>query len=87
MGLANCFAALECGVSSFESSVAGLGGCPFTAVAGGNVCTEDLVHMFRRIGFCRRINLSGLIDTASTIAEFFQRELPGSVYKSGPIPE
>jgi len=87
MGLANCFAALECGVTSFESSIAGLGGCPFTAVAGGNVCSEDLVHMFRRIGFCNHIKLGLMIDLANRISKFFGRELPGSVYQSGPISE
>lgn len=86
MGLANCIAAMDCGVSSFESSVAGLGGCPFTAVAGGNVCTEDLIHMFKRTGLCHRIDLSKIIDTAREVAEFFDREMPGSIYKTGPIP-
>jgi hydroxymethylglutaryl-CoA lyase len=86
LSLANCMAAIDSGVLSFESSVAGLGGCPFTATAGGNVCTEDLVHLFRRIGFCSSIDLEKLTETAREMADFFQRDLPGRVYKSGPIP-
>ena len=50
LALANCYAARQAGVASFESSVAGLGGCPFTKVAGGNTCTEDLVHAWQRNG-------------------------------------
>ena len=87
MGLANSIAALDCGVTSFESSIAGLGGCPFTAVAGGNVCSEDLVHMFQRIGYCNEIDLDQLVKMANIAAQFFNREMPGSIYKSGPIPE
>ena len=52
LGIANCLAAMRVGVTSFESSVAGLGGCPFTKIAGGNVCTEDLVHMLTENGSC-----------------------------------
>ena len=54
LALANCYAALRAGVTSFEGSVAGLGGCPFTAVAGGNTCTEDLVHALQRVGRATR---------------------------------
>ncbi|MFH1016838.1 MAG: hydroxymethylglutaryl-CoA lyase, partial [Pseudomonadota bacterium] len=86
MGLANCWAALRAGVASFESSIAGLGGCPFTAIAGGNVCTEDLVHMFQRMGIRTDIRLEKLIDTARQISAFFGREMSGVVYKAGPIP-
>ncbi len=86
LGLANSFAAWKSGVRFFESSVAGLGGCPFTSVAGGNVCTEDLVHMFQRMGLRPDINLDTLIGCASDVATFFNREMPGTVYRVGPIP-
>jgi len=65
MALANCWAALQSGVTWFESSFGGLGGCPFTAVPGGNVCTEDLVHMFQRMRIGTSIELSRLIETAT----------------------
>jgi hydroxymethylglutaryl-CoA lyase len=87
MGLANCLAALRVGVRSFESSMAGLGGCPFTRVAGGNVSTEDLVHMLHRMNVRRDVRLEELISVAMEVSTFFEREMPGMVYKSGPIPE
>ena len=86
LGLANCFSALRAGVTSFESSIAGLGGCPFTKIAGGNVCTEDLVHAFQRMGLRSDVDLAELIAAAQDVAGFFGRELPGMVYRSGPIP-
>jgi hydroxymethylglutaryl-CoA lyase len=87
LALANCCAALRCGVTSFESSVAGLGGCPFTAVAGGNTCTEDLVHYFQRSGLRKDVDLARLIDVAQDMSRFLGRDLPGAVYRAGPIPE
>jgi hydroxymethylglutaryl-CoA lyase len=85
LGLANAYAALKAGVGSFESSVAGLGGCPFTKIAGGNVCTEDLVHMFRTMGFRRDVHLDRLIAVAKEMAAYFGRELPGTVYRTGTL--
>jgi hydroxymethylglutaryl-CoA lyase len=85
LALANCFAARQAGVSYFESSVAGLGGCPFTKVAGGNTCTEDLVHAWQRNGVRPEIDLAALVEVARGVASFFGRDLPGSVYKAGPI--
>jgi hydroxymethylglutaryl-CoA lyase len=87
LALANCHAAHRAGVSYFESSVAGLGGCPFTKVAGGNTCTEDLVHAFQRSGRRADIRLDVLVEVARDVARLFGREMPGSVYRSGPIPD
>jgi hydroxymethylglutaryl-CoA lyase len=85
MAIANCYAAMRAGVRSFESSVAGLGGCPFTKIAGGNVSTEDLVHMLHRMGLRTDVSLEPLIGVARQIAEFFAREMPGTIYRTGPI--
>lgn len=87
LALANCYAALRVGVTSFEGSVAGLGGCPFTAVAGGNTCTEDLVHGLQRAGHRKDIDLPALIDLARDVARDFDRDMPGAVYRAGAIPE
>lgn len=86
MALANCYAAMSAGVNAFESSIAGLGGCPFTKVAGGNVCTEDLVHMWQRMEFRNDVRLGMLLDVAHKVVEWFQRDMPGTVYKTGGIP-
>ena len=85
LALANCYAALRAGVTSFEGSVAGLGGCPFTAVAGGNTCTEDFVHALQRSGRRADIKLDRLLEVARDVASFLGRDLPGNVYKSGPV--
>ena len=83
LGMANCCAAMDVGVKCFESSVAGLGGCPFTKVAGGNVCTEDLVHYLHRLGQRADVNQEKLVELARDLSRFFGRELPGMVYKIG----
>lgn len=85
LGLANCYAALRSGVTYFESAFGGLGGCPFTKLPAGNVCTEDLVHSLQRMGIRRDIALTILIDTAKQVSTYFNRELPGMVLKSGSI--
>ncbi len=85
LALANTYAALKAGVKYFEASVAGLGGCPFTALAGGNLCTEDLVHYLQQTGTRRDIDLDRLIALAKDLGAFFGRELPGSVHKTGPM--
>jgi len=87
LALANCYAARRAGVRYVESSVAGLGGCPFTKVAGGNTCTEDLVHALQRNGQRTDVRLDALVETARDIAAFFGRDMAGAVYKAGPIRE
>jgi len=86
LGLANAYAAWRAGVTSFESAFGGLGGCPFTAVAAGNVCTEDLVHLFNRLGLCRDVRLEAIAEVTRDAASFFGRALPGVIHKTGPIP-
>ncbi|KAB2878110.1 hydroxymethylglutaryl-CoA lyase [bacterium] len=85
LALANCHAAMKVGVLYFESSFAGLGGCPFTAIAGGNVCTEDLVHMIQKMNMRQDIKLDTLIAIANDASVYFRRDMPGTVYKTGPI--
>jgi len=85
LGLANCYAALKSGVTYFESAFGGLGGCPFTKLPAGNVCTEDLVHSLQRMDLRKDIKLDILLDVARQVSNFFHRELPGSILKSGSI--
>jgi len=85
MGMANVYAAMEEGVGTFETSFAGLGGCPFTKVAAGNVATEDLVHGLQRAGQRRDIQLGALVEIAKEVAAFFGREMTGRVYRTGPL--
>lgn len=85
LGLANCYAAMRVGVTYFESALGGLGGCPFTKVAAGNVCSEDLVHSLQRQGLAMAIDLDRLLGAARNLGEFFGRELPGFILKAGSI--
>jgi hydroxymethylglutaryl-CoA lyase len=87
LAMANACAALKCGVKYFEAAFAGLGGCPFTAVAAGNLCTEDFVHLLQRMGCRRDIRLDRMIAVASEAGQFLQRSLPGAVHRTGPMRE
>lgn len=87
LGMANIMAAMHVGVTSFETSFAGLGGCPFTKVAAGNVATEDFVNALQMQGLRRDVDLDKLIGLAGDVAKYFEREMPGCVYKTGTVPE
>ncbi|WP_413614938.1 hydroxymethylglutaryl-CoA lyase [Halomonas cupida] len=84
MGLANCLAAWQSGVTQFDAALGGLGGCPFAPGATGNVCTEDLVHMFEQMGVDTGVDLAALIDLSSTLPELVGHDVPGQVAKAGP---
>lgn len=73
MGLANVFAALESGIRKFDTSIGGMGGCPFAPGASGNVATEDVVMMLEQMGYATGINLDGLLRAAD-----LARELTGT---------
>lgn len=85
MGIANAYAALEMGVSVFDATVGGLGGCPFAgnAAAAGNVCTEDLVFLCDELGIETGIDLDALIACAVLAEEIVGHPLPGSVKTGG----
>ena len=72
--LANTLAALEMGVWNFQSSVAGLGGCPYAKGATGNVATEDLVFMLNGMGIETGVDLDRLVDAGAFISEVLQRK-------------
>ena len=71
--LANTLAALELGISSFDTSVAGLGGCPYAKGATGNVATEDVVFMLHGMGIDTGIDLERLVDASAFISGYLQR--------------
>lgn len=87
MGIANAYAGLEMGVSTFDAAVAGLGGCPFAAHKGaaGNVCTEDLVFMCEEMGIETGIDLEKLIASAQLAEDIVGHPLPGAVMKGGAL--
>ncbi|MDH4481067.1 MAG: hydroxymethylglutaryl-CoA lyase [Rhodoferax sp.] len=71
--LANTLAALELGIASFDTSVAGLGGCPYAKGATGNVATEDVVFMLQGMGIDTGIDLEKLLDASAFISDYLQR--------------
>lgn len=83
-GIANCLAAWDAGVSTFETAFGGLGGCPFTRTSGGNVCTEDLVSLFGQMGIPAEIDIKPLIKVTAEAENFFEREMSGCLYKTIP---
>ena len=83
-GLANILTALECGVTEFDASVGGLGGCPYAPGATGNVATEEVVHMLHDMGIDTGIDLDGLIEAAELAQRIVGRELPSGVLRAGP---
>ncbi len=72
--LANCYAALDCGVAVLDSSIAGLGGCPYAKGATGNVATEDVLYMLNGLGIETGVDLDRLIDAGAYICGILGRE-------------
>jgi hydroxymethylglutaryl-CoA lyase len=87
MAIVNAYAGLEMGVTRFDSSVAGLGGCPFAGHQGaaGNVCTEDLVFMCDELGIATGVDLDALIECAKLAEDVVGHPLPGSVMRGGTL--
>ena len=83
MGLANVLAGMQAGVSRFDASLGGLGGCPFAPTASGNIVTEDLVHMLELMGIETGIDLGKLIEAAKMLQSFVDHELVSAVLKAG----
>jgi hydroxymethylglutaryl-CoA lyase len=74
LGLANAYAALEAGLTTFDSSLGGMGGCPFAPGASGNLVTEDLIYMFESMGISTGIDLEKLFDVRKLVAAELQDE-------------
>jgi len=85
-GFANAYAALEGGATTFDSSIGGLGGCPFAPRATGNIATEDLVYMLEGDGVETGVDLEGLIAISEWLEGLLGRTLEGQVYRAGLFP-
>lgn len=82
--LVNAYAAMEAGVTRFDTAVGGLGGSPFAAGAGGNLATEDLVHLCDDLGIATGIDLEALLAVSSQVAETLGHAVPSRVAAAGP---
>ena len=83
-GLANILTALDLGITEFDASAGGLGGCPYAPGASGNVATEEVVHMLHDMGVDTGIDLDRLIEAAALAEEIVGRPLPSGVLRAGP---
>jgi hydroxymethylglutaryl-CoA lyase len=83
-GLANILTAMELGVTEFDASVGGLGGCPYAPGATGNVATEEVVHMLSDMGIETGVDLDALVGVAAMAQRIVGRELPSGVLRAGP---
>jgi hydroxymethylglutaryl-CoA lyase len=83
-GLANVLMGLQMGVTDFDASVGGLGGCPFAPGATGNVVTEDLVHMVEDMGIDTGVDLAALLSAAADAERLVGHTVPSQVLRAGP---
>jgi hydroxymethylglutaryl-CoA lyase/(R)-citramalyl-CoA lyase len=81
-GYANAYAGLEAGVTLFDASVGGLGGCPFAPQATGNIATEDLLYLLEGEGIDTGVDLGAVIDVAEWLSGVLGRPLPGLVHRT-----
>jgi hydroxymethylglutaryl-CoA lyase len=82
MALANILTSLELGMTSFDSSAGGLGGCPYAAGASGNVATEDLVYLMHSLGIKTGVDLKKLTEASMFILSHLKRESPSKYLKA-----
>ena len=84
MAIPNILAAMQLGVTNFDASIGGLGGCPFAPGASGTVCTEDLVHCLHAMGIETGVDLERLLAASRRVQDVVGRALPGQIVKAGP---
>jgi hydroxymethylglutaryl-CoA lyase len=82
-GQANALAAVQAGVTQLDSSVGGLGGCPFAPGASGNIATEELVYMLEESGVRTGIDLDAVLSAARLTEQAVGHELASSLYRAG----
>lgn len=84
MAFANAVAALQQGVTAFDSSIAGLGGCPYSPDATGNIASEDIVHAFQEMGIDTGIDLDNLLNVAQEVKRSIGHDGGSFLLKAGP---
>ena len=85
MGLANVLAAAQSGITRFDGSLGGLGGCPYAPGASGNVCSEDAIHMLDAMGYDTGMDVDKLLELARQLPTVVGHAVPGQVAKAGRI--
>ena len=85
MGLANVLAAAQSGITRFDGSLGGLGGCPYAPGASGNVCSEDAIHMLDAMGYDTGMDVDKLLELARQLPQIVGHAVPGQAAKAGRI--
>ena len=85
-GLANAFVAVQSGVRALDSSIGGIGGCPFAPAATGNIPTDDLVYMLQRSGFDTGVDLERIMRISGWLADVLHHDVPAMLPKAGNFP-
>ncbi|MGT2509699.1 hydroxymethylglutaryl-CoA lyase [Cupriavidus basilensis] len=83
LALANTLAALDAGIDRFDSSLGGLGGCPYAPGATGNVCTEELVHMLELDGYDTGVDLTAILSASARLPALIGHDVPSQLLKAG----
>jgi hydroxymethylglutaryl-CoA lyase len=81
LGLANVYEALRIGIDRFDTSLAGMGGCPFIKGAAGNIPTEDTAYLLASLGIETGIDIAGVAHCSRRISQFLAKDYPGKLYK------
>lgn len=84
MALANTLAAIDAGADRFDSSVGGLGGCPYAPGASGNACTEEILHALQLMGYDTGVDLARVLAVAAALPALIGHETPSQIVKAGP---
>ena len=81
LGLVNVMAALECGITHFDTTLAGMGGCPFVAGAAGNIATEDTAYLLEALSIETGVNISKITRCAKQLETFFGKQFSGKIHR------
>ena len=81
LGLVNVMAAMECGVTRFDTALAGMGGCPFVSGAAGNIATEDTAWLMKSLNLETGIDISKVARCSQKLEKFFEKSFPGKIYR------
>jgi hydroxymethylglutaryl-CoA lyase len=81
LGLVNVMAAMDCGISHFDTALAGMGGCPFIPGAAGNIATEDTAYLLESMNIKTGIDISGVAKCSKRLEKFFDKRFSGRMYQ------
>jgi len=81
LGLVNVMTAMECGVTRFDTALAGMGGCPFVSGAAGNIATEDTAWLMKSLSIETGVDISKVAKCSQKLEKFFGKKFPGKMHR------